>query len=235
MVTHVSWSGILFALCPGLLSLLLLQGCVATRGWVTEQLSPLAGRVSDTETQLGQIGNRLSGAEALIGHMDAKAERALRQLANLRLEKRFVLDLKEGANFAFDSAVLTDDARRHIDGFLSDLKGDLTEGAGAIYVVAGHTDNTGSEDYNYELGRRRAEAVARHLIIQQKLDPMRLIAVSYGKSSPLAENTSGEGRAKNRRVEILVYREDITTASAGHGSRVEASQSGKPRAFIIGK
>jgi outer membrane protein OmpA-like peptidoglycan-associated protein len=122
--------------------------------------------------------------------------------------------MKEGANFAFNSANLPAQARKEIDGFLSDLKGDSAAAESAVFLVAGHTDNVGSDDYNYELGKRRADAVGRYLITQKKMDPLRVITVSYGESSPLTENSSGQDRAKNRRVEILVYREGITSAPA---------------------
>lgn len=209
--------------------LVLVPGCVATRDWVNEQISPLAGRVSNTEGQLDQVGNRLSGAEGRIGQIDAKAEKALSSLGNLRLERRFVLDLREGANFAFNSASLTDRAKKEIDAFFSDLKGDVEEMHSAVFLVAGHTDSVGSEDYNFELGKKRAESVARYLIAQKKTDPIRVFAVSYGKSAPLADNASREGRSKNRRVEILVYREGISSASAsaGTGARAETGMSGE--------
>lgn len=196
---------------------LLIQGC-ATRGWVGERIEPLAGRISDVEGQVGRFGERLSGVEGRLGQVDARANRALVSLSNLRLDRRLVMDLREGTNFAFDSAVLTEGAKRQISGFLSDVKGDLNEADGAIFVVAGHTDGIGSEQYNFELGKKRAESVARYLITQKKVDPTSVITVSYGKSAPMAENNNPEGRAKNRRVEVLVYREGITTASvAGEG------------------
>ena len=172
-----------------------LQGCLATRGWVTEQMIPLSDRVSAVETRLGQT--------------EAKADEALNRLDHLRLEKRFVLDLKEGANFALNSDVLTADARSQIDGFLSDLK----ETDEALFVVAGHTDSTGSEGRNYELGQRRAASVQRYLIAHKGIDPLRVTAVSYGANGPVADNSTLAGRRKNRRVEILVYRDVITNSS----------------------
>lgn len=197
--------------------LVLAPGCVATRDWVNEQISPLAGRVSNTEGRIGQMGERIAGAEGRIGQVDAKTEKALASLANLRLERRFVLDLRQGANFAFNSSVLTDYARKEIDSFFSDLKGDVEEMNSAVFLVAGHTDGIGSEDYNYELGKKRAESVARYLITHKKMDPLRVFAVSYGKSAPLADNANREGRSKNRRVEILVYKEAIGSAASAAG------------------
>ncbi len=181
-------------LVPGVFLMLSLQGCLATRGWVTEQILPLSERVSAAETRLGQT--------------EAKADEALSRLDHLRLERRFVLDLKEGATFAFNSDDLTAEARSEIEGFLSDLQ----ETEDAVFLVAGHTDNLGLENYNYELGQRRASSVARYLLSHRGIDPSRVTAVSYGESSPLADNSTGEGRRRNRRVEILVYRDAITSS-----------------------
>lgn len=209
-----------------------LSGCLATRDWVREHVDPVSGRVTQTETrlneaegQIGQLGGRMSAAEGKItgmegrlsgverkmGEVDGKADKALSTLGNLKLERRLVVDMKEGANFGFNSSALPPQARKEIDGFLSDLKGDLAGGENAVFLVAGHTDNSGSEDYNYELGKRRADAVGRYLVTQKKLDPLRVMTVSYGKNAPVAENNSRDGRAKNRRVEIMVYREAMNS------------------------
>ena len=208
-------------------SLLMAQGCIATRDWVRETvMDPLStrasqseGRIEKAEGQITSLGGRMSGVEGKLGQfegrlgeVDAKAERALSAISNLRLERKVVIDMKDGANFAFNSSNLPASAQREIDGFLSDLRGDA--GEGAMFVVAGHTDNVGKEEYNYELGKKRADAVGRYLITQKKLDPMRVIPVSYGESNPASDNSSPQGRAKNRRVEILVYREGITSQPA---------------------
>src|ERR1051326_5318353 len=181
-----------------------MQGCIATRDWVKEQMDPLAGRVTQsegrltqTEGQVNTLGTRMTGAEGKIGQtegrltqVDAKTDKALNALANLRLERRFVIDMKEGANFGFNSANLPNSAKKEIDGFLSDLKGDPAGTEGAVFLVAGHTDGAGSEDYNYDLGKKRADAVSRYLITQKKLDPLKVVTVSYGKTAPVAENNS---------------------------------------------
>jgi outer membrane protein OmpA-like peptidoglycan-associated protein len=229
---------------------------LATRNWVKEQVDPVSGRVSDTENRLtqteGQIGkldSRMGSAESKIGavegklasldgrvtEVDGKAERALQTLGNLKLERRLVIDMKEGANFGFNSAVLPPQARKEIDGFLSDLKGDLAGGENAVFLVAGHTDNAGPEEYNYELGKRRADSVGRYLVTQKKLDPLRVITVSYGKNAPAADNSSRDGRAKNRRVEILVYREAITPNTAASQQQQPQQQEQKSSQATDGK
>jgi outer membrane protein OmpA-like peptidoglycan-associated protein len=124
------------------------------------------------------------------------------------LEKRFVLNLKEGTQFALNSATMTSETRRQIDQFINHTK-DVDD---AFFVVVGHTDSMGSEDYNYELGQKRAATVARYLISRKGMDPLRVTAVSYGARAPLAGNITPEGRRRNRRIEILVYKESITSS-----------------------
>jgi outer membrane protein OmpA-like peptidoglycan-associated protein len=71
-------------------------------------------------------------------------------------------------------------------------------------VVKGHTDSKGSDAYNKRLSERRAEAVKEYLIKEAGVDPARIKAVGLGESKPVASNATEEGRAKNRRVEILI-------------------------------
>src|SRR5215475_2555520 len=120
-----------FVAAGALGSLLVMQGCIATRDWVREQMDPMSSRVATNEQQIGALSNRTSGVETKLGQfegrlgqVDVKTDKALNTLANLRLERRFVIDMKEGANFAFNSAALPAQAQKEIDGFLSDLKGD---------------------------------------------------------------------------------------------------------------
>lgn len=91
-----------------------------------------------------------------------------------------------------------------------DLKTSLAKIAGILLVfktsnviVEGHTDNVGTEEYNQRLSENRAENVMRFLI-EQGVSPARLTAVGYAFHRPIAPNTTREGRAKNRRVDLIV-------------------------------
>jgi OOP family OmpA-OmpF porin len=77
-------------------------------------------------------------------------------------------------------------------------------------VIAGFTDNVGTEEYNLELGRRRAQAVA-DILVSEGVPAGQLSVISYGKDRPVADNGTNEGRARNRRVEFHV----------GEGSRAD--------------
>jgi OOP family OmpA-OmpF porin len=72
-----------------------------------------------------------------------------------------------------------------------------------VVTIAGHTDGVGTEAYNLDLGKRRAEAV-KELLIKFGAPAERLTVESFGKSKPIADNDTEEGRAKNRRVEFHV-------------------------------
>jgi outer membrane protein OmpA-like peptidoglycan-associated protein len=183
-------------------SLLGSSGCLATRNWVKEQLDPVSGRLSDADRRIGEV--------------DAKADRALAGLGNLRLEDKLVLGMKEGATFGFNSAGLSKQAKGEIDRFFKEMeeRGDAQPSAeDRVYVIAGHTDSSGKPDYNYELGQRRAERVAGYLVSEKGIDPTRVHAVSYGDSKPIADNKTADGRRGNRRIEILVYQEKVVTAA----------------------
>jgi peptidoglycan-associated lipoprotein len=194
---------------PGVWLLLISPGCLATRAWVTDQLTPQAGRVSGVETRLNQT--------------DAKVNSALDHLEHLQLETRFILNL-EGTTFASHSAALTPKARRQIDEFLSDLPFPQD----AIFLVAGHTDRTGPADANYELGQKRAASVARYLITQKGIALLQVHTASYGANAPVADNTSQQGRRKNRRVEILVYREMIVSGEATPRTETHGPERSSP-------
>jgi len=218
-------------------ALTLTQGCIATREYVRETVDPLTGRVSRSETRLDQVDSQISGlgtriaemesklgqvegrvgkAEGRIGQVETKADKALADLSNLRLERRLVVDMKDGVTFGNNSLNLSPRVRKEIDAFLDTRKGDVGGSEGLpIIVVAGHADSRGSPDANYEIARRRAETVSRYLITRKQVDPLHVRTISYGESSPREDNKNREGRAANRRVEILVYREAISTAASG--------------------
>jgi OOP family OmpA-OmpF porin len=71
-------------------------------------------------------------------------------------------------------------------------------------VVEGHTDSTGSEDMNQHLSQRRAESVRAYLVANGTLPQEKIIAVGYGSKRPLASNKTAEGRAINRRIDVII-------------------------------
>ena len=104
----------------------------------------------------------------------------------------------QGVHFDFDKATLRPESLTVLDEDVAALSkwGDVK------VEVAGHTDSKGSDAYNLNLSQRRAEAV-RNYLIGKGIAAERLTAKGYGESQPVADNATDEGRAKNRRVELV--------------------------------
>ncbi len=101
--------------------------------------------------------------------------------------------------FDFDSDRIRPDAERTLREVVTVLK----ELSGRPVRIEGHTDSIASEEYNQQLSERRAAAVLRWLV-EHGVDEARLRAVGFGETRPVADNSTAEGRQKNRRVEIVV-------------------------------
>lgn len=106
-----------------------------------------------------------------------------------------------GINFDTDKDTLRADSKPTLDEIGTLLKSDPQ----ARLHVVGHTDNQGSPDYNLDLSRRRAAAVVRALTTQYGIAAARLDSFGCGLYAPLASNAAEDGRAKNRRVELVKW------------------------------
>ncbi len=109
---------------------------------------------------------------------------------------RVELDVK----FDFDKAQVKPESY----GDIKNLADFLTQYPQTTTVVEGHTDSVGSDAYNQTLSERRANAVRDVLVNQYGVGSDRVNAVGYGETRPVADNTSADGRAVNRRVEAEV-------------------------------
>ncbi len=115
----------------------------------------------------------------------------------LEKPKPIILTL-DNVNFRTNSAELT----RESHTILEKAAKTLEQYAHITLEIADHTYSMGNAEYNLQLSRMRAEAVRKYLI-GQGIDPVKLLAAGYGESIPVADNNTKQGRATNRRVEIL--------------------------------
>ena len=100
--------------------------------------------------------------------------------------------------FGFDKSVLTKDDKEQLDTFA----GTLTSAKSYIVEVTGGTDSTGDANYNYQLSQRRADSVVQYLAAKYSIPAHRFYLIGIGKDKEVADNSTREGRAKNRRVDI---------------------------------
>jgi len=100
-------------------------------------------------------------------------------------------------HFAPNKADLYPDAKLEID----KLADKMTNDPNMKIEIAGHTDNVGDEMLNMQVSQRRANAIKMYLI-QKGISTKRLTAKGYGETTPVADNTTEEGRTRNRRIEI---------------------------------
>jgi OOP family OmpA-OmpF porin len=101
--------------------------------------------------------------------------------------------------FDFDKSAIKPAGQAALDKVVAGIKGIKLE----VVVAVGNTDNVGTDAYNLALGQRRAAAVKTYLV-SQGVSADRVYTESKGKANPVASNTTAEGRAKNRRVDIEV-------------------------------
>jgi outer membrane protein OmpA-like peptidoglycan-associated protein len=221
--TNLKIAGLVFTLAT---SALMFQGCAkATKTQKGTVIGSAAGgsigaiigkKVGNTAVG-AIIGGAVGGtAGAYIGRkMDRQAEEIKNSIPNAE-----VIREGEGIVVKFDSGILFDVnkydlkaiARNNIDNLANSLKNNPE----TDILIIGHTDATGTENYNLRLSERRAASV-RSYIIAQGIAPSRLSIEGRGETEAIADNESETGRALNRRVEIVIVANEKMKAEAKSG------------------
>ena len=174
-------------------------------------LAAASQRLDDVLITLKVHGDRLTRNEADIAQLSKSAQDALARAAvtgklvdGKLIEGRLAYEVvltEDKVKFGSGKSVLSEDAKASLDEFAARVKSENRR----VYVeVQGHTDAIGGAAFNLGVGQRRADAVLRYLHAKGGLPLPLLGAVSYGDSLPLASNQSREGRARNRRVVLVV-------------------------------
>jgi outer membrane protein OmpA-like peptidoglycan-associated protein len=190
-------------------------GYGAAAGAVVGLLS--AGNNPFKSAMIGAAAGALAGGS--VGYyMDRQEAKLREQMAGtgvdvVRNGDNITLDIPGGVTFAFDSANLNTQFYPVLDKVATTL-GEYNK---TVIEVAGHTDSVGSASYNQQLSERRANSVASYLG-NRGIDRARMVTIGAGKDHPIASNTTEEGRAQNRRVEITIVpvtQESVDKAKSG--------------------
>jgi len=157
-------------------------------------------RIREHDEKLASIGSLITQHDSQFKAVDGKIEE-VRKFAQGKLIAKEILKNTD-SKFKFDSFELSPEAKAALDKFVAGL---IAQDRGVYLEIQGHTDNTGPESWNLLLGKQRAEAVMEYLYKQHHIPLHRMQVISYAGSAPIADNSTKDGRAQNRRVEILVY------------------------------
>lgn len=204
-------------------ALLIISGCVTPESAANSKpgdnttagtiMGGLIGAIAGME--MSSKGDRKKGAivGAIVGaaagnaigqSLDEQAADLRRDLNNNQVNvtntgSELIVTMPQDILFALDSAAVRSDLRRD----LGVVAGNLQAYPNSTISIEGHTDNTGTANYNRILSQRRANAVA-DILVNNGVPPARLYAVGRGENEPVASNLSATGRAQNRRVEIVI-------------------------------
>jgi outer membrane protein OmpA-like peptidoglycan-associated protein len=162
---------------------------------------------SDGDRNKGAIIGAIVGAGAgnMIGrNLDRQATDLRQDLNNDQVGitntgSELIVTMPQDILFALDSASVRSGLRRD----LRVVANNLRAYPNSTIKILGHTDNTGSASYNEALSQRRADAVV-NILIDNGVQPVRLQALGRGEDDPIENNLTAEGRAQNRRVEIII-------------------------------
>ncbi|HEV3485070.1 MAG TPA: OmpA family protein [Vicinamibacterales bacterium] len=192
------------------LALAVLVGACATRRQVEEQIAASQAqtnqKIESVASQVEDLQQKQQQTDVRLEQLSQSAQEALKraQEAGVLAKGQVVFEqtfAEDRIKFALDSYELSADARAALDEFGNRVKG-LT---GQYFIeIQGHTDDTGGERYNEELGQRRADSVRRYLSREHKLPLARMSTISYGDTLPVESNRTRAGRSANRRVVLVV-------------------------------
>jgi outer membrane protein OmpA-like peptidoglycan-associated protein len=126
-------------------------------------------------------------------------KKELPQGVDVESEERGVVVTMGDILFDFDSYSIREDTREKLEKIAEIIKKKYPD---REIIIEGHTDNIGKKDYNYKLSERRAKSVSE--VLKPRIGHDKFSFKGYGQDKPVADNSTREGRSKNRRVEIII-------------------------------
>jgi outer membrane protein OmpA-like peptidoglycan-associated protein len=170
-----------------------------------EQTTALKDREAALQAQVDTLRAERDQAERDRSEAERERDQALQAMREVgdvseQEDKSLIVTIPGEVMFRTNRASLLPRAKQKLDQLAEALQ---HLGPDQTFMIEGHTDARGSDRYNQRLSRLRAMAV-RSYLIEQGVDPDRIRAVGRGEDEPIASNANPEGRANNRRVEIVV-------------------------------
>jgi len=198
------------------------QGQVEELNGVTREQGQ---KISTLDNGLKQTDTRAQQALSTGQAAQNAASKAAGQVSTLdnKFQNRnhYVALNEEQVRFKFNSAKLDPSFTKVLD----DIAQQLKQNPDTILVMEGHTDATGSDDYNIQLGQKRVQAVIHYLVAKAEVPINRISDVSMGKDRPIADNKAKDGRAQNRSVVVRVMAPQLDNNNPGTVSQARPDES----------
>jgi chemotaxis protein MotB len=185
-----------------------LTNALAENAKAREQIADLQAQVADLEKEKDQVGMRAKGLED-----EMRSDLESRDVTISNLKGKLTVNILDRVMFDSGEAVLKPDG----ESVLRKIASILAEHPELKIQVIGHTDNVPIRSRfpsNWELSVARALAAVHFLTDSAGVDPRRLGAAGYGEYRPIAENSTAEGRARNRRIAITILPDELAAADA---------------------
>jgi len=193
-----------------------IAGC-AKKSYVQREVSDVNKKVDAVSSEVEKTQQRVQQNETRIDSVDKSAQSGISdakgaaqsamskaQDAETAAKGKLIYTVtlsNDKVHFPLNKAEISDEAKAMVDEAVAPL---VQANRGVYFEIEGHTDGTGSEQYNYTLGEERAMAVRDYIAKKYGVALNRLNVISYGKDKPAADNKTRDGRAQNRRVVIRI-------------------------------
>ncbi|HWR35497.1 MAG TPA: OmpA family protein [Clostridia bacterium] len=169
-------------------------------------------KASEVDQKATTAGQQAEQAQQLASKAVTGVDQLTQQVANLDNYRPVA---ETSVHFGFDKADLSKKAKEVLD----QLASQIPNTKGYIVAVEGGTDSTGDKDYNYQLSQRRADTVIQYMAQNHNIPAHKIYLIGLGEDKPAAKNTSAQGRAENRRVDVR-----LMTNVVGQPAQTSAQQ-----------
>ena len=158
-------------------------------------IQQVQAKAAEVDQKAQAAGQQAAQAQTLADSATHRVDTLSSTVANL---DNYRVVTETSVHFGFNKDNLTKNAKEALD----QLATDVQNTKGYIITVEGGTDSVGDKDYNYQLSERRADSVIQYLASQHNIPAHKIYLIGLGKDKPVEANSTREGRAKNRRVDV---------------------------------
>lgn len=178
------------------------SGCGVNKDYVAEQISASEAK---TNSELATLRDKTDGNAAevaklisLSNELSSKTDMAINKAKGF---ENYQIIWQGDITFDFDSYAINANSEQ----LLIDAGEKMEQVPGSVVEIAGHTDGTGSSNYNFMLGEQRAKSAQRYLSDRFGISLYRMFTVSYGKNKPMSASGENQAASKNRRVSLTIW------------------------------